>query len=189
MLKFLLSIATCSIFCFQVTADEITELDAMIEQQLMSDQWHASAAVMIRSQWNEYKKAHEKPGMRGDFYGAECYGGITCASTLKNYKQLAGEYIFKSDDSEKPNKAQLKIEINNNDRAFVIEGDQRYPAFINRNIVFYTDGTITELKSPLGNKSYGHLNIRVIYKAAHFGWVTGDVNEHIDDMLKLEKLK
>ena len=93
-------------------ADGFSEIDKEIEAQLAGDEWHPASKAFIRTQWAEYKQAHQKPGQRGEFQGARCYGGIVCGSEIKDVRQFAGAYRFKpSSEDEPPPKPFLQIVV------------------------------------------------------------------------------
>lgn len=170
-------------------ADVFAELDKNIETQLSSDKWHPASKTLIRTQWAEYKQAHEKPGRRGDFHGAECYGRIVCDPVIDEIKQYAGAYNFKGlDKDESSSGPHLQIEVTADNRVFVIEEGRRIPAVVNNNIIFYTTGEFLPQNAQFGSKPYAELEIWMVYKARHFGLVTGLADDFVDDMSKLVKL-
>lgn len=166
------------------------ELDAEIEEQLSSDTWHPATKSFIRAQWADYKKAHEQPGKRGDFYGAECHGGIVCSSEIGDIRQYAGSYNFKGLSEEAHSREpHLRIIVSSDHRVFVVEDGRRLPAIVNNNIVFFTDGTWVSQNAQFTSKPYAQLKMSMIYKAKHFGWVTGPTDSYVEDMLPLDKVE
>lgn len=172
----------------QESENVFAELDAKIEEQLTRDLWHPASTLFIRTQWAEYQQAHKKPGQRGDFHGAICYGGFLCGPEIEEIKQYAGDYNFKS-DTELPPGPHLQIVISPNNRVFVIEDGLRMPAVVNNKIIFFTNGELIKQNAQLGSKPYARLDLRMIYQARHFGLVTGPTDSFVDDMLRLVKVE
>ncbi|MBC8351404.1 MAG: hypothetical protein H8E66_05425 [Planctomycetes bacterium] len=174
----------------QEAKDVFAELDAEIEEQLSSDTWHPATKSFIRAQWADYKKAHEQPDKRGDFYGARCYGGIVCDAAVDDIKQYAGAYNFQGPPiAGEPPGPHLQIIVSPDNRVFVIEDGRRLPAIVNNNIIFFTDGTWVSQNAQLSTRPYARLEMTMFYKARYFGWVRGPADSYVDDMLRLVKLE
>jgi hypothetical protein len=183
-----LLLAWTSTVVAQETKDVFAELDAQIEKQLSSDEWHPASKSFIRTQWDEFKRAHEKPGQRADFYGAKCYGGIACGpDDIEEIRQYAGGYNFKPSGAELSPGPDLQIDVSLNNRLFVVEDGCRMPVVVNNKIIFFTSGKLVKENAQLGSKPYARLEMHMVYKARHFGYVTGPVDSFVDDMLELVK--
>ena len=181
-------LAYTSTLIAQETRDVFAELDAKIEKQLRSGLWHSASQSFIRTQWHEFKRAHKKPGQRGAFHGATCYGGFLCGAEIEDIKQYAGVYNFKPSSGAEPSlEPALQIAVSPDNRVFVTEDSCRMPAVVNNKIIFYTNGELVADKAQLGSKPYARLKMDMIYKARHFGYVTGPVDSFVDDMLRLVK--
>lgn len=190
LLVLVILISFSSTVAAQETTNIFAELDAKIEEQLSSDTWHSAAKSLIRVQWAEYKKACKQPGKRGDFYGAKCYGGIDCNSEIDDIKQFVGAYNYKGlINRAEQSGPHFQIIVSSDSRVFVIENGRRLPAFVNNNIVFFTDGTWVAQNVQLSSKRYAQLKMTMIYKAEHFGWVRGPADSFVDDMSRLVKVE
>ena len=183
-----LFLAYTSMAMAQETKGVFAELDAKIEKQLSSNLWHPASISFIRTQWHEFKLAYEKSGQRGDFYGARCYGGFLCDAVIEDIKQYAGPYNFKPEPGAEVSPGpDLQIAVSPDNRVLVIENGRRMPAVVNNKIIFYTNGDLVKERAQLGSKPYARLELQMIYKARHFGYVTGPVDSFVDDMLRLVK--
>ena len=169
--------------------DVFADLDKKIETQLASDAWHPASQAFIRTQWAEYKKAHQKAGRRGDFNGAKCHGGITCEPEIVEIKQYAGDYRYKPSGETPMTEFHIRIVVTKDQRVFVIQDGARIPAVVNNGIIFFSNGELVKQNAQLGKKPYAKLDIRMVYKAKNFGFVTGSPDEFVDDMLQLAKVE
>ncbi len=169
--------------------DVFAELDARIEKQISSDDWHVASKSFIRTQWEEYKRAHEKPGQRGEFYGASCYGGFLCDPVIDELRQYASDYNYKpSPNTELSPGPHVQIVVSPENRVFVVQDGDRIPAVVNNGIIFFTTGTLEKHNAQFGSKPYARLEMEMVYKARHFGYVIGPTDSYTDDMLRLIKL-
>lgn len=59
---------------------------------------------------------------------------------------------------------------------------------VNNKVIFFTNGELIKQNAQLSGKPYARPELKMIYQAKHFGFVTGPTDAFVDDMLRLVKV-